>query len=274
MKRMIYQVSVGPRSTLYDACIKSVAAYCDRHGFKHVVQTSPKLRIAPDIFDTMRSPESYGKYGGYLPIYEKENAFNYINDFDQIAIIDADIFIREDAPSVFDDLTPGCAFGAVIEREMPLVLAYQNKIISYSKMQYATLHNETDFKPNKLGYEFANMGMIVLDCKLFNDNHLKNRSAREFLEAPEFKRFVDGIGCWKWSTDQTLLNFYIKKNKVPFANMSHVWNGLYTANAKISECYFIHFFLKDKLPDRGESLFNSDSSLSENYVVVEKLINV
>lgn len=43
------------------------------------------------------------KYGGYLPIYEKENAFDYLDDYDQIAIIDADIYIRPDAPNIFED---------------------------------------------------------------------------------------------------------------------------------------------------------------------------
>ena len=32
------------------------------------------------------------------------------------------------------------------------------------------------------------------------------------------------------------------------------FNGLYTANTNIRECHFVHFFLKDKLPDRGENV--------------------
>ena len=32
------------------------------------------------------------------------------------------------------------------------------------------------------------------------------------------------------------------------------WNGLYTANNRIKECNFVHFFLKDKLPNRGEDV--------------------
>ena len=41
----------------------------------------------------------------YLPIYEKENAFDYIDDYDQIAIIDADIYIRPDSPNIFDEVS-------------------------------------------------------------------------------------------------------------------------------------------------------------------------
>ena len=40
-------------------------------------------------------------------------------------------------------------------------------------------------------------------------------------------------------------------------NVHHLdwrFNGLYTANTKIRECHFVHFFLKDKLPERGENV--------------------
>ena len=37
-------------------------------------------------------------------------------------------------------------------------------------------------------------------------------------------------------------------------NLPYEWNGLFTANNKIDECHFIHFFLKDKLPNKGENV--------------------
>ena len=120
MKRLIYQVAVGKPSKLYATCIETVSLYCERHGIEHIVQTTPKLRIKPDIFTTGRSTESYSKHGGFLPIFEKENAFDLLDSYDQIAIVDADIFIREDAPNIFDDFGTDHAFGAVIEREMPI----------------------------------------------------------------------------------------------------------------------------------------------------------
>ena len=71
MKRMIYQVYTGKPSKLYDHCTNSVRDYCKEHNIDHVVQKVPKMRIKPDIFVTNRSKESYEKYGGFLPIYEK-----------------------------------------------------------------------------------------------------------------------------------------------------------------------------------------------------------
>ncbi len=254
MNRMIFQVAVGPQSKLYEHCIESVKNYCEKHDITHHVLTTPQLWIKPDPFNSGRSEESYMKYGGYLPIYEKENAFNYIDDYDQIAIIDADIYIRPDSPNIFDEVSEDAAFGAVIERDMPIDDWYKRKIVNYSQMQYGMLHcNELDFRPNELGFEFCNMGMIVLNCQKFKP-YLQGQTPKEFLMRNEFKNFVDGVGSWKWSTDQTLLNFFIKKYRVPLQKMHWKWNGLFTANNQIDECHFIHFFLKDKLPNKGENV--------------------
>lgn len=256
MKRLIYQVNVAKSSNLYSHCIASVLTYCERHNIDHFVQTQPILRIRPDIFLSNRSRESYEKYGGFLPIYEKENAFRELQKYDQVAVIDADIYIRPDAPNVFDEFKSEYAFGAVCEREMPITEQYTQKIMNYSRMQYELLHmkkQKIDFKPNKFGYEFYNMGMMLMNSEVFLP-YLNGESPSEFIRRDEFARFVDGIGNWKWSTDQTLLNYFIKKYKIPTQHMHWKWNGLFTANTKINECHFVHFFLKDKLPEQGENV--------------------
>ena len=252
--RMIYQVSVGKPSKLYEHCIESVRQYCKKYDIKHIVLTEPKLRIKPDIFTGNRSEESYMKYGGYLPIYEKENAFGYLNDYEQIAIVDADIYIRDDAPNIFDEFGTDHAFGAVAEREMYIQDWYIKKIQNYSQMQYAQLHSRgLDFKPDKLGYEFFNMGLILLNSELFKP-YLKGQNPHDFLMRMEFQDFIDGKGAWKWSTDQTLLNYFLKKYNIPTKHMSGKWNGLYSAVNNIKDCHFVHFFLKDKLPSSGENV--------------------
>ena len=100
MKRAIYQVAVGPQSKLYKYCVASVKKYADRIGADHIVLTQPKLWIKPDPFTGQRSKGSYEKYGGFLPIFEKENVFEHFKDYDQVAVVDADIFIKPDAPDV------------------------------------------------------------------------------------------------------------------------------------------------------------------------------
>jgi len=256
MKRLIYQVCLGRqgKSKLYQHCINSVARYCEKHGIEHRVQKTPILKIRPDIFSTNRSEDSYMKHGGFLPIYEKENAFDLLGEYDQIAIVDADIYIHDHAPNVFDEINPDTAYACVFEREMPITEKYASKIRNYSQMQYGTLHsNRTDFKPNSLGFEFANMGMIVLQSRNFLP-YLRGQDAKSFINRMEFKDFVDGQGAWKWSTDQTLLNFFLKKYDVPTQHLGWQWNGLYGANTRINECFFVHFFLKDLLPEGGENV--------------------
>ena len=128
MKTLIYQVYVGTKSRLYDHCTASVKAYADRIGADYVIQTQPLLRIKPDPFNTNRSKEATDRLG-YLPIYEKENAIGYFDHYDQIAIIDSDIWVRDTCDtSIFDKVPMEYDFGGVIEREMPSTVEYQRKI--------------------------------------------------------------------------------------------------------------------------------------------------
>ncbi len=79
-------------------------------------------------------------------------------------------------------------------------------------------------------------------------------NAQQFITQAQFKDFVDGLGAWKWSTDQTLLNYWVKKEKMKVKHMDWKWNGLFTANNRLHDCHFVHFFLKDKLPQQGENI--------------------
>lgn len=262
MKRMIFQVAVGAQSNLYKHCIQSVGRYCAKYNISHIVLTDPKLKIKPDLNRTGRSKEAVERLG-YLPIFEKENAFDYIDKYDQIAIIDSDIYIRQDAPNIFEDLTSQYAFGAVAERELPCAKKYKSKIRKYSKSAFSNL-TDVDWKWNELGAEFYNMGLMVINCKQFKP-YLKEQTAKEFLSRLEFKDFVDGVGFYKWSTDQMLLNWWVKKEKIPTLNMNWKWNGLYKGidDNKLPEAYFIHFFLKDLLPARGENVSELMKSIGE-----------
>ena len=250
MKRLVYQVCVGKKSKLYEHCIASVAAYCKEHGIDHVVQRTPILFIKPDPFMTNRSKEATARLG-YLPIYEKENALVYLKTYDQVAIIDSDIWIRPGSPNIFSDVQLDVDFAGVVEREMPITPEYKIKIANYSKMQYSSIRN-VDWQWNELGGEFFNMGMMVLNKSI--EKYLNGETPNQFLNRSRFKPFVDGLGAWKWSTDQTLLNTWIKEENMNIQRMHWKWNGLYTANTKIKDCHFVHFFLKDKLPYQGEDV--------------------
>jgi len=252
MKRMIYQVYVGKRSKLYDHCIASVAEYCKKHNIDHIVQRTPILMIKPDPFATNRSREAVERLG-YLPIFEKENAFTYLPKYDQIAIIDSDIWIRPDSPNIFEQVPEKYSFGGVVERDAPITDQHVAKVVNYSRMQYGTLKS-IDWKWNNRGAEFYNMGMMVINKNI--QQYLRGQTPKQFLMRPEFKPFVDGVGTWKWSTDQTLLNVWVKQEKMKVVNLPYVWNCLYKAVKPqyVQDAHFVHFFLKDKLPARGENV--------------------
>ena len=138
---------------------------------------------------------------------------------------------------------------------MPTTEAYTRKIANYTRMQYGMnqLNTLFDWK-HPGGANFYNMGMMVLN-KSF-DKYLKGQTPMQFLMRPDFKVFIDGMGNWKWSTDQTLLNVFVKESGMSVKNLSFHWNGLFTAihPTYAREANFVHFFLKDKLPNGGENV--------------------
>jgi hypothetical protein len=138
---------------------------------------------------------------------------------------------------------------------MPCTPQYVAKIANYSRMQYSmpNINPLFDWK-HPGGADFYNMGIMVLNKSIAK--YLNGETPNQFLRRPRFKAFIDGMGAWKWSTDQTLLNVWVKEEKMKVKNLSFKWNGLFTGIEmnKVKECNFIHFFLKDKLPNAGENV--------------------
>jgi len=237
--RLIYQVAVGECPPFYDCCIGSVNAYCARYGITHYIQREPELKIAP--YDSKRSVNALRL--GYLPIYEKENALACLSEFDQVAIVDADIYIRPESPNIFD-AAPGVCFVGVPERDMPLTAGYADKVRKHSEGQFRSL-TDVDWKWNARGAHYYNMGLMLLDKSILP--YLRGDTPEQFLRRPEFERFINGEGHWKWSTDQTLLNWWLKNERIPTTDLSWKWNALYGAVEDVTESYFVHFFLSAKL---------------------------
>lgn len=237
-KWLIYQVAVGDKNPLYETCINSVANYCNRYEIDHVVQRDPILQIAP--VESQRSANAMRL--GYLPIYEKENVFDLLSDYDGACVIDSDIYIMPTAPLIFSNLDTAVFYG-VLERDMPVNDSYRRKLIKYSQAQYGPLRQEVDFDWNDHGAGFFNMGLMLMSKDI--KSYLGATSSREFLRRDDFVRFVNGQGAWRWSTDQTLLNYWIRKNNVPFRALDWRWNALYGAiqQEHLREAWFVHFFL-------------------------------
>jgi hypothetical protein len=249
MRRLVYQISLGETPAFYQDCIASVERYCDRLNVDHFIQTEPILKIQP--VNSARSDNALRL--GYLPIYEKENAFGYLDSYDQIAIIDADVFVRPHAPNLFDELR-GATFAGALERDMPLTPAYLDKVQKYSKAQHGPL-SDVDWLWDWRGCSaFFNMGVMLFSSKLAD--YMDGQTPKEFIQRKEFERFVNGEGDWKWSTDQTLLNYWIKKTGMLTRDLDWKWNGLFNAVHNVDQAWFIHLFLSDKLSNVRQIIAN------------------
>lgn len=246
MSCCIFQVAIGDKP-LYEKCIASVKRYCDRFGIDHTVLNEPVLKIKP--LNSHRSKEAVDRLG-YLPIFEKENAFHLLEYYDKVAIIDSDIHISPLAPNIFDITSPNVAFAGVIEKDMPLTPQYMKKVESFGPSQYASLGVR---EPDR----YFNMGVMMLTQHLLK--YLDGQTPEEFIRRREFERFVNGEGAWRWSTDQTLLNYWIKKEGIPVQELDWRWNCLFGAirEEKYPQAYFMHYFLSDKLPNGGADLLNT-----------------
>ena len=250
MKTLIYQVAVGNVPAYYETCIESVARYCKRFDIDHIVQREPILKIKP--LDNKRQGRNAMKLN-YLPIYEKENAFDYLEEYDKIAIVDADIYIR--APkNIFDEIDMDTAFAGVLESDLPMTEKYRNKIQGFSRGQYEKFPFIMKEDTKKFGVPFYNMGLMVFTKAILK--YLDGDTPEEFIRRPEFEDFVNGEGHWKWSTDQTLLNHWVKTSRMPVKNLAWKWNALYKAvkDDRIAEAFFVHFFLSDNLPQGGKEI--------------------
>lgn len=252
MKNLIFQVAVGDVKPFYETCIQSVGKYADRIGADHQVLREPVLKIQP--LNSHRSENAMRL--NFLPIFEKEVAFSeeYLKTYDNICIVDSDIFIRHTAPNIFDQLDDDTVFAGVAEREMPLTPQYAQKIKRYSQGQYGQL-TDVDWKWDpQLGAEFYNMGLMLFSNKIID--YLDGQTPEQFIRRKEFERFVNGEGNWKWSTDQTLLNYWVKKSGMKTKNLDWAWNALFKGieDSKLPEAHFIHFFLANNLPKKGAEI--------------------
>ena len=87
-------------------------------------------------------------------------------------------------------------------------------------------------------------------------DHLKGMTPKQFMARPDFQDFIDGIGPFRWQTDQIMLNYWMKKDNLDVEAVDWKFNALFSAleQGKISEAHFVHFFMRHKLPQNGECI--------------------
>jgi hypothetical protein len=210
-----------------------MAAYADRIGVDYHCQRHAILRIAPK--NSRRSASALKL--GYLPILEKTSALDYLDRYDSVAVIDADVWVSPIAPSIFDQCQ-WAHMNAVFERHLPLNRAYQKKLDSYERNMFGPLDG--------VGLPFFNGGVMVFHQ---NIREFIPESAAEFLQREELQRFIDGVGQWRYSTDQVLWNWVAGATGMDVAGLAPRFNWLYGMVEKgwESHGWFHHFLLSSHL---------------------------
>ncbi|GAB5406580.1 MAG: hypothetical protein Aurels2KO_48110 [Aureliella sp.] len=236
----IFQVAIGQTfREKYQDCLESVRSYADRIGAHYVRACAATLRVTPK--QGLRDDRMLKKLG-YLPIYEKLMGIELLKTYSNVAIIDGDVFVKPDAPCIFDHQPTGTPFCGVIEQTLPLCPAERIRIREYSLAQYIPLVSSHWTRSEMDGIHFYNMGVMLLNSSLLAGIEWTN--PRQFISRPNFEPFVEGIGEWKHSSDQTLLNYWIRRQSVKHARLDWRWNALVGAipQHRLAEAYFLHFF--------------------------------
>ena len=159
---------------------------------------------------------------------------------------------KSTAPDIFAE-SDGSTVSSVYECDLPINDAYANKIAAYSRM-IQMFKLEWEFKP-RTGYSFFNSGVMLYNSTKMK-SELEGMSPKQFLSQPMLEEFINGIGPLKWQSDQITLNYWFAKNKINVQRLDWKWNALYSAisNNDMLKAHFVHFFLKDKLPNQGENI--------------------
>lgn len=230
MRLLVYQVAIGEQRPLWQHCLDSVGIWCKRHGYDHHIQREPLLRIRPK--NSQRSANALRL--GYLPNLEKLAGLDHLPSYDGVIIMDADVWLRPNAPSIVPDLPPTCDVAGCPERAMPIVPAYAKKLDWYERGQFGPVQ--------WVGLPFIQFGVVVY---LRSFLRFVPDGARALLARPDLQPFIDGQGSWKWQTEQTTMNWFLRSQRVHVHHFPHLWNGLYGVlnPGEIERCHAIHFFL-------------------------------
>ena len=260
MKCLIYQVSIlGRNNTKYEHCLNSVKKYCKKYNIDHIIQTSPILKIVPQNKNAtrFRTQPNHIKLPihtyGYLVAYEKGNAFSYFDEYDKICIIDADISIHEDSPNIFNEIQDE-EFAGCVPRYSPLKLDHIKKSIIHSREQYSMFINDIFSEWDHLGVQYYNTGVMLFTKEI--RKYFYGKDIKQFFYSKENEIFINGNGNLNKESDQTLWNYWLKKNNVKQKILDWKWNVVHGSVKEkyLSEAYFVHFTELDYMPRKGNEI--------------------
>jgi hypothetical protein len=273
MKNLIYQVVVGGENKLYEYFVQKVNVYCKKHGIDHYVQRTPLLNLQ------MNKNESYlwtNKQNslntsriksflnlGYLAIFEKLNGLINYDNYDNVCILDADIYVKETSPNIFEEFDNNkfdCAF--VYTLEQPWINKNNIKNVARSFYRdYYTVNKElkTNIPIIKI-FDSPCFDIFNNSFMLFSSNFLRkqfeNISIIDFLEKNQYKYFVGDLSkpvTQAGVSSDIFCNFWIMNNNFSIQRLHWKWDLEFNFDLEkqtLDEANFIHFINHKNFIDR------------------------
>jgi len=209
MSNAIFQFFVG-NPYGYEKCIKSINNYCSKYNIKHIVSNEKKINKAHIMF-------------------EKYQFVELLNDptIDRILYVDADIMATPTSKNIFDEYP-----------DNNFMYAYdENDHTAHMDRDPYVFENlsELNWPKNEKGKkQYFNAGLMLFPKELL----LNNLSMFNIDDIPNWPNI------WYFG-DQTIMNYWVVKNNIPFKTLNHSYNRMdlgnydnfndrYTAN-------FIHY---------------------------------
>jgi len=189
MKTAIFQILIGP-SRNQEYCIDSVKKYCSKYNIDHFISTKCLIN-GPHI------------------MFEKYQLFHLLqSEYERVLYLDADILITPNAKNIFEIYNDENKFYAYDE----------NDLSEHMDRDKYIFENDSSIewpKNNKNKKQYFNGGVMLFSKKMLND----------FIKAFSFSDIPNWNDIYYFG-DQTIINYWIAKNKIKFETIDHSFNRM------------------------------------------------
>jgi glycosyltransferase involved in cell wall biosynthesis len=219
-------VAIGTKlKWMFDITLASQKAYCERHGITHIIV------------------DELWRRGDEHPCMMKQRTYELLlsKQFDRACYADADIWISQNAPNIFDEVPrgklgqyeEGCHWRPNVLGD--LFIDFADYADNYNEHMQALDLEQVDM--SEWDQTYYNAGLFV--CELDTCPHIP--PVGDIMHLPHRKRLARGGDFY----DQHYVNLMRIKHKMPMHSLSAKWDmfrGMLDAMPyKIEDCYFIHY---------------------------------
>lgn len=227
MKNAIFQFSIGYYGNR-DKCIKSVNQYAKKYNIQHFLSQKSVIN---------------GPHIGFEK-FQLFQLFNY--GFDRVLYLDADILITPKAKNIFESYPDINKFYAYDENDN-FEWMDRDKYIFNEKENIEWPANNRNKKT------YFNSGVMIFSKEIFE----KYKNIFDLSDIPNWPEI------WYFG-EQTIFNYWIVKNKIPFETINHSFNRMDLGKDDINNERYISDFIHYAGPCRYGNK-NKDQTIEKDY---------